>query len=149
MKKKIKVFLKITFLHVSCDFNHFEQKKLSFQIFQVSNRRKLPSYFASEFPIGGNRLSYFAYGFHDMRSCYRFTASETVTTNRVAVTDIAVRLATVVRKFSKRKKFQSLKKTIFLHVSCDFNHFEQKTFFSNFTNFQSRKIPFRTLLPNF
>ena len=87
------------FLHVSCDLNHFEQKTFSiFTKFPIEKNRlsyfayKFPiggnrlSYFASKFPIEGNRLSYFAYGSHDMRSCYRSTASETVTPNRVTVT---------------------------------------------------------------
>ena len=121
-------------------------KKLFFKFSKFPIEKNRLSYFASKFPIGGNRHTYFAskfpikgnhpsyfgYGSHDMRSCYRSTASETVAPNCVTVRTSRPDYQPWPQNFQNEKNFKVFLKTIFLHVSCDFNHFEQKTFFQIF-----------------
>ena len=77
-------------------------KKLFFKFSKFPIEENRLSYFASKFPIEGNRLSY-----HDMRSCYRSTASETVTPNRVTVTGHRGPISNSGPKIFKMKKISN------------------------------------------
>ena len=85
-----------------------------------------------------------------MRSCYRSTASETVTPNRVTVTGHRGPISKWSENFQNEKNFKAFLKLyhIFLHVSCDFNNFEQKTFFQIFQISNRGKSPLIKNLSN-
>ena len=138
-------------------------KKLFFQIFQISNRGKSP--FVLCFQISNRGKSPFVLCFQiPNRGKSPFVLCLRIPWHAIMLPFHCIRdrdyesccrhrhrgpISNRGPKIFKTKKISKFKKTIFLHVSCDFNHFEQNTFFSNFPNFQSKKIAFRTLLPNF
>ena len=123
--------------------------------FTLLNRGKSPfeknrlSYFASKCPIEGYRLSYFAYGSHDMRSCYRSTASETVTPNRVTVTRHRGPISKWSENFQNEKNFKIFLKLYFCMFRVISIILRKIAFRTLLPNFQSGEIAFRTLLPNF